>query len=172
MILGYHLVKSTYGSWLPGDERGHWSSAWDEQIGYCQPHHLHEGDPVRKRMAEELMVQPAVRLTPEMLVVVEDVLGECQTTSPWKIAAAAIEPTHFHLLMTYSDRPIDATSKWLAQQMTKAIHTRTPHQGHVWSKGKWASEIEDGAWWECAREYIEDHNNRRGVGPRPYKFLY
>ncbi len=45
--IGYHLVKSGYGLWLPGDTRGHWSSAWDEQIGFFEPHHLHAGDPVR-----------------------------------------------------------------------------------------------------------------------------
>ena len=41
--LGYHYVKSTYGQWLPGDERGHWSTAWDAQIGFIEPHMLHRG---------------------------------------------------------------------------------------------------------------------------------
>ena len=35
--LGYHYVKSAYGLWLPGDVRGSWSEAWDEQIGYLDP---------------------------------------------------------------------------------------------------------------------------------------
>ncbi|MDY7107054.1 MAG: hypothetical protein SYC29_00300, partial [Planctomycetota bacterium] len=35
--IGYHLVKSAYGQWLPGDEAGHWSTAWDERIGYLHP---------------------------------------------------------------------------------------------------------------------------------------
>jgi len=52
--LGYHLVKSGYGLWLPGDDRGHWSSAWDKQIGFIKPHQLNEGDPVRQRMAREV----------------------------------------------------------------------------------------------------------------------
>jgi hypothetical protein len=25
MIHGVHLIWTTYGTWLPGDERGHWS---------------------------------------------------------------------------------------------------------------------------------------------------
>jgi hypothetical protein len=51
--IGYHLVKSAYGLWLPGDDRGSWSDAWDDQIGYYEPHALHDGDPIRLRMAEE-----------------------------------------------------------------------------------------------------------------------
>jgi len=42
--IGYHLVKSGFGLWLPGDERGHWSEAWDAQLGYIEPHTLHPGD--------------------------------------------------------------------------------------------------------------------------------
>ena len=47
--LGYHIVISGYGLWLPGDERGHWSEAWDAELGFIEPHALHAGDPVRKR---------------------------------------------------------------------------------------------------------------------------
>jgi hypothetical protein len=61
--IGYHFVKSAYGLWLPGDERGSWSDAWDDQIGYCEPHTLHDGDPVRLRMAEERLKHPPVRFT-------------------------------------------------------------------------------------------------------------
>ena len=43
--LGYHWVKSCFGLWLPGDDRGHWSEAWDDQIGFIEPHTLHDGDP-------------------------------------------------------------------------------------------------------------------------------
>jgi hypothetical protein len=55
---GYHIVISGYGVWLPGDERGHWSTAWDEELGFIEPHTLHPGDPVRKRMALERQKQP------------------------------------------------------------------------------------------------------------------
>jgi hypothetical protein len=60
--LGYHIVISGYGLWLPGDERGHWSEAWDEGLGFIEPHTLHAGDPVRLRMAEERRKHPVVKL--------------------------------------------------------------------------------------------------------------
>jgi len=171
--LGYHYVKSTYGQWLPGNERGSWSAAWDDQIGFIEPHMLHPGDPVRLRMAEERMKHPPVRLTNTMIDVVAATIAECVAVSAdgLAVAAAAIEPTHLHLLIPYSGRDIDNTAKWLADRMTKAIHRQTAHSGPVWCKGKWCSYVFDQANWDSAKEYIERHNVRRGRHARPYAFL-
>jgi len=91
--LGYHYVKSCYGLWLPGDDRGSWSEAWDEQIGFTEPHTLHPGDPVRCRMAEERMKHPKVRLSLEMVDAVVNAIAECIAHSAGGLAivAAAIE---------------------------------------------------------------------------------
>ena len=169
--IGYHYVKSGYGLWLPGDARGHWSEAWDEQIGFIEPHMLHEGDPVRLRMAQERMKHPPVRLTPEMIAVVADTLAACGADSPWQIVAASIVPTHLHLALTYSGRPIEGTAKWLAQQMTKAIHRRTNHTGPVWCENYWCPFVFDAEYWQNLIAYIERHNIRRGLPARPYAFI-
>jgi REP element-mobilizing transposase RayT len=169
--LGYHWVKSGYGLWLPGDPRGHWSEAWDEEIGYVEPHMLHPGDPVRLRMAQERMKHPPVKLTSAMVRVVERVIGECAAASPWKIVAASIEPTHTHLQITYSGLDIHRTVKWLSQETTKAIHRETDHEGPVWGKGDWTVYLFDLPYFRNVTRYIERHNVRRGVGPRPYSFL-
>lgn len=75
--LGYHLVKSAYGLWLPGDERGSWSEAWDEELGYIEPHTLHPGDPVRLRMAQERMKHPKVWWSPEIISAMVKSIEEC-----------------------------------------------------------------------------------------------
>ena len=82
--LGFHYVKSTYGMWLPGDERGSWSERWEAQIGFTEPHMLHAGDPVRLRMAQERMKHPPVVLDSEICVSVERTIGRCSLASPWK----------------------------------------------------------------------------------------
>ncbi|MGB7158182.1 MAG: transposase [Tepidisphaeraceae bacterium] len=169
--IGYHFVKSTHGTWLPGDQRGHWSEAWDEQIGFIEPHMLHPGDPVRLRMARERMKHPEVRLTREMIRIVEQTIARCVDESPWSIVAGAIERTHTHLLITYTTRDIDKSMKWLTQEMTKAVHRQTTHQGPVWSEGKWLQFIFDDSHWRNTVAYIERHNVRRGLDPRPYSFL-
>jgi REP-associated tyrosine transposase len=169
--IGYHIVISGYGLWLPGDSRGSWSEAWDEQLGFIEPHQLHSGDPVRKRMAEERQLNAAVRLTSAMLAVVAEAVGGCAAESDWSIAAAALGSTHSHLLLTYTPRDMDRTIKWVKDCATKAVHCRTAHQGPVWCKGKWCSFIFTSDAWRAAQRYIERHNERRGMGPRPYPFL-
>src|SRR2546423_6069426 len=101
--LGYHYVRTGYGLWLPGDDRGHWSEAWDDQIGYFEPHMLHPGDPVRNRMAEERMKHPPVKMTDEILRVIERSIDRCQQESSWTIAAGSLEPTHIHLVLPYTE---------------------------------------------------------------------
>ena len=169
--LGYHYVKSGYGLWLPGDFRGHWSEAWDQQIGYIEPHMLHAGDPVRLRMAEERMKHPPVRLTPQMIEVVAATIGQCARHSPWRVAALAVQPTHLHLLLTYSPLDINRTCIWLAQQTTKAIHQQTDHQGPVWCKGHWCTFLFERAHWNNSVAYIERNNLRYGLPARPYAFI-
>ncbi len=169
--IGYHIVVSGYGLWLPGDGRGSWSAAWDERIGLTEPHTLHPGDPVRLRMSRECMSHPPVRLTATMIAAVVDTVGDCAANSDWSITAASVEATHSHLLLTYTERNIDNTVKWIKDQATKSIHRRTSHGGPVWCKGRWRTFIYDEDAWEAASAYIERHNVRRGVGPHPYPFL-
>ncbi|HEX4147744.1 MAG TPA: transposase [Pirellulales bacterium] len=168
--LGYHVVVSGYGLWLPGDVRGHWSEAWDEQIGFTEPHALHAGDPVRLRMARQRMKHPPVRLDAEMAAAVVEAIGGCAAESDWTIEAAAVEATHTHLLLTYSTREIAPTIKWLKDRTTKAVHAKTAHRGPVWCKGHWCSFVFEQSAWKNIRSYIERHNLRRDLGPRPYDF--
>ena len=171
--LGYHLVKSAYGLWLPGDERGHWSTAWDEQIGYTEPHMLHPADPVRRRMAAERMAHPPVRLTPFQVEVLADTLQDCVIRSAGDLAFAAlcILPTHMHAVIPYSGRDIDCTAKWLADQTTKRMHERTGQDGPLWCKGKWRGFIYQTEHWHSVIHYVERHNTDRGLAARPYKFI-
>ena len=169
--IGYHLVKSCFGTWLPGDSRGHWSTAWDDEIGYFEPHQLHEGDSIRKRMATELMKHPPTRLDKAMIDAVALAVGACVAESDWKIAAAAIEPTHMHLLITFTNRDIELTAKWIAQMTTKAVHRSTAFDRPLWCGGKWLGFIYDEGHWNNARLYIERHNVRRGLPARPWDWI-
>ena len=171
--LGYHLVKSCYGLWLPGDARGHWSDAWDEQIGFIEPHQLHPGDPVRLRMAQERMTHPPVKLTAAMTAAVVRGIGACVAKSNFGllVAAAAIDHTHFHLLLPYTGRDIDRTAAWIADQTTKEVHSATAHVGPIWGKSSWKVFVFTHEHWDAARCYIERHNVRNRLDARPYEWI-
>src|SRR5262249_47018942 len=155
---GYHIVISGYGLWLPGDARGHWSEAWDADVGFVEPHTLHAGDPVRMRMAEERRKHPPVKLNAHMQGMVAGVIEHAQAESDWRVAAASVETTHTHMLLTYTERDIDHTVKWIKDLTTKAIHKQTSHSGPVWCKGRWRSFVYDVDVWQNMRRYIERHN--------------
>jgi hypothetical protein len=169
--LGYHYVKSGHGLWLPGDDRGSWSEAWDEQIGFYEPHTLHEGDPIRFQMAQERMKHPPVRWTAEMIAALAGAIENCAAKSPWRILAASIEATHLHLQITYSGLDIERTVKWMAQQMTKAVHHETSHAGPVFCEGNWCSYVYLPEHWARTTTYIERHNERRGLAAQPYSWI-
>ena len=163
--VGYHLVKSAYGLWLPGDDRGSWSEAWDDQIGYHEPHMLHDGDPIRQRMASERMKHPPVRFDRQMIEAITQSLRDCiaKSSGGLLISAFAIEETHMHLALPYTGKDIDNTAKWLADQTTKAVHRNTTHVGPVWCKGCWRTFIYEGQIWDKVDRYIKRHNTRRGL---------
>lgn len=161
--LGYHVVKTTYGTWLPGDVRGFW-----------EDHRFSEsGDIGRQERARGKMIERPTILSPAMISAVISAIYNCVARSRGGlvIMAAAIEPTHLHLLIPYSTRDIKITAKWLADQTTKAVHRQTPHAGQVWTKNCWIRRIFAPENWENALQYIDEHNVRGGRGLRPYPFL-
>jgi hypothetical protein len=131
--LGYHFVKTTYGTWLPGDVRGFWEGHRFSDTGNSQ----------REAQARRRMHEPPTILTSDMALAVVEAIGECVSRSGGglKVMAAAIESTHMHLLIPYSPRDIEVTAKWLADQTTKAIHRKTSHAGPVWTKNNWIRHI-------------------------------
>jgi hypothetical protein len=171
--IGYHLTKSTYGTWLPGDARGSWSERWSSARGFFEPHRFHPGDEDREDIARGRMKEAPVTLTHEMTTAVIAAITACveKSAGGLRIVAAAIEPTHMHLLLPCTGREIDTTAKWLADQTTKAVHRDTSHRGTVWTKNWWCDYIEVQEHWEIAILYIDDHNKRAGRGSRPYPFL-
>jgi REP element-mobilizing transposase RayT len=171
--IGYHLVKSAYGLWLPGDDRGSWSESWDDQIGFIEHHNLNPADPVRLRMAQERMQHPPVAFTAAMIDAIANSIADCvaRSNGGLTISAFAIEPTHMHIAIPYSGRDIDRTAKWLADRTTKSIHQQTNHTGPVWCKGKWCSFVFDDAYWQRIIDYIQTHNTRHGYHANPYPFI-
>ncbi len=169
--LAIHYVRSAYGLWLPGDGRGDWSEAWDEQIGFIEPHKLHEGDPARLRMAEERMKHPSVRWDTKMQQAITAALATCAENSPWKILDYCIEETHFHALLSQSPLNIDRTVKWIGQETTKSVHRLTTYSGPVFCKGRWLQFIFEDSHLDNLGGYIQSHNTRRGLPAKPFDFL-
>lgn len=112
-------------------------------------------------------------LTDDMINIVVDAIGDCvhRSNGGLRIMAAAIEPTHLHLLLPNTGHDIKITAKWIADQTTKAIHRRTAYVGPVWTSKPWCEQIDGTEHWTRLLSYIDEHNVRAGRGARPYSFL-
>jgi REP element-mobilizing transposase RayT len=92
--LAYFLTWATYGTWLPGDERG-----WVEYRKGWQP-----PNPVRKLEAEALMTEDACILDPEQRDLVERTIAEHCRIRGWELHAVNCRSNHLHVVVT-ADRP-------------------------------------------------------------------
>jgi REP element-mobilizing transposase RayT len=88
--LAYFLTWPTYGTWLPGDERG-----WVEyRRGWQLP------DPHRKLEAEARMTEDACVLDSEQRQVVERTIAEHCRIRGWELHAVNCRTNHLHIVVT------------------------------------------------------------------------
>jgi REP element-mobilizing transposase RayT len=97
------LSSSTYGCWLPGDERG-FVSTWRDKSGRRIIHNIpgtpYDADmPALKRHAEQLLKGDPIRFT---LPHAEALLGQFLETAGyrgWRVLAVGIMANHIHLVV-------------------------------------------------------------------------
>lgn len=174
---GIHVIWTTYGTWLPGDRRGHWSAMLDlygrlKQAG----HQLNMPDAETHSRARSLMKESPKELTIDDIHIVTDILGSYLAPgSPGATSchACAIEPAHVHLLLGPVGEPIGTFVGRLKGASSSAVLRRPGNHGHkrIWTAGYWKVFLfEDEAVYAVA-EYIEAHNTRRGLPPAPFPWI-
>src|SRR5438105_1204310 len=87
--LAYFITWTTYGSWLPGDERG-WVLAGK---GVQAP------DLLRREKASALMTEGALVLTPEQRLVVEKTVAEHCLIRSWQLHIVNCRTNHVHVVV-------------------------------------------------------------------------
>ncbi len=93
--LAYFITVSTYGTWLPGDERG-----WIEyRHGWQFP------DPVRKLEAAAKMSEDACWLDAGQRRAVEDQIAETCEVRGWRLHAVNCRTNHLHVVLTSKIEP-------------------------------------------------------------------
>src|SRR3954466_10705002 len=109
MIVGYHVIFSAYGFWLPNDPRGSWTDfvgSWElfrygpatkttETRSVAHADH----DRAARRAAKQALKHPAVRFTEDQVRSVARGFAGYVERSGLKIWACAIMPDHVHLVL-------------------------------------------------------------------------
>ena len=170
---GIHLVWTTYMTWPPGDPRGHWSPLFDF-YGHlmAQGHRLQLPDPITHRVAKL-----TAKETPKILAAVErDVVAETVgriASTGVAFHAAAIEPNHVHLLAGVLTEDVSVFAGRLKGMTSSAVLGVPGNAGRqrTWTSGYWKVFLYDLEAMVAVKEYIDDHNVRRGMPAEPFDWL-
>jgi REP element-mobilizing transposase RayT len=141
------LTWTTYGSWLPGDERGYVA---DGRVLPGQVAILERNRKRQKSSAVKLSAQ-------EKEIVKETILGEAKKIGH-KLEALTVCSNHVHLLARPYTQSIEEVVGRYKSLTTRALW-KEGRRGRIWSKGydkRFCFTDEDIA---TRAEYIENHND-------------
>lgn len=102
--LAFLLTWTTYGTWLPGDQRG-----W-----VLQGHGIQLSDPVRKKFAQQRMTEPACTLDKQERDVVEQTIAEHCQIRGWKVHAVNCRSNHVHVVVSADRHPKEVRDQFKA----------------------------------------------------------
>jgi hypothetical protein len=117
--LAYFLTWPTYGTWLPGDERG-----WVQYRRGCQL-----PDPVKKLEATARMADDACRLNDDERRVVETTIAAHCRIRNWTLHAVNCRSNHLHIVVTASEHPDevrDQFKSWCTHRLKEFRQQRLP----------------------------------------------
>ncbi len=181
---GIHLIWTGYGTWLPGDPRGHWSPLFN-LYGKLRErgHKLNVPDTVTHHRAKALMKEPRKVLSPCEIAVVARVIGaqvapgvpgaKYPPMEGLRVHAATIEPTHVHLLIGPIGEDIAAVAGKLKSRTSSAVLAMPENAGRkrTWTAGYWKVFLFDDEALGAVRQYIAEHNARRRLAEDPYEWI-
>ena len=176
MIIAYHTIFTTYGTWLPNDPRGSYSKAvYDDEIralGHVQygrqdpqPDH----DVCRRFWTASRGVtnRPPFFINDSTRPIVACGFARAVQLLGLTIRACAIMNDHVHLLSLRNKHRIEYVTGQFKAKATHALNlTETP-----WTRGAWKVFIRDTETIASAARYIEMNPIKAGWEPQRWDFV-
>jgi len=134
--IAFFLTWTTYGSWLPGDDRG-----WADSRG-----HLRAAEPNRTLVASRLLAESPLALVGHQQSVVADVIAAHCKIRGWTLHAMSCRPQHVHVVVTAAGvSPEDVLTQfkaWATRRLKAASVDGQPQN----SRRRWWSECGSRRW--------------------------
>jgi REP element-mobilizing transposase RayT len=151
--LAYHIIWTTYGTWLPGDPRGWIKSG---VFGVQEP------NPELEQHAREMMAEDEVRLTPEQRAAVEQTIRDHCRIRKWLLHAVNVRSNHVHVVVTCDcdgEKARDEFKLWTSRRLSDLAGLTIPvarkaGRRHWWTEKGDALAIDDERYFENAVEYV------------------
>jgi hypothetical protein len=155
--LGTMLTMTTYGTWLRGDQRG-----WIDDGVVCPP------DPKREAADRARMKHQPFRFRVDQLHDVGEAIGRAlidrkQVT----VLALTVETWHMHVVIGATRHDVGVVVKCVKDAARYALCVGRP----IWGAGYDKRYCFDAPALQSRVAYVERHNLRRGLAPRPWPFI-
>jgi REP element-mobilizing transposase RayT len=191
MIVGYHVIFSAYGFWLPNDPRGSWSNfvgSW-ELFRYgpatktnetrSLAHRQH--DSARRRAAKSSLNYPPVQFIGLQARAIGRGFGRYVGCSGLPVWACAILPDHVHSVLGRGRLTIEPVVIQLKGEATQElerekIHPLAGHQStgqrppKCWARGQWKVFLDAGDLGRAV-EYVQNNPLKEGKKKQDWSFV-
>jgi REP element-mobilizing transposase RayT len=117
-VVAYFITYHTYGTWLPGDERGSVDDEMNRPGTDVSP-----SDVYRNRGAAKRMKHRAVELNAARRAVVERTIREVASYRAWALHAINVRTNHVHVVVTANAAPekvMNDFKSWSTRRMVEA----------------------------------------------------
>jgi REP element-mobilizing transposase RayT len=132
-VLAYHIVWTTYATWLSGDARG-WVK-WGE-------HGIQPPDAEVERLNRARMAEEPVTLTPEQRAIVEKTITDHCRIRGWTLHIVRARTNHVHVVVTADRDPKDVRDQfkaWSSRKLSDAAGLTAP-VGKSAGRRRWFTE--------------------------------
>jgi REP element-mobilizing transposase RayT len=142
VAIAFFSTWTTYGSWLPGDDRG-WFQAGG---GWREP------ERIRAFEAGLRLTEDAVALDPERRRLVEQVVADHCAIRGWVFHAVNCRTNHVHVVVMAPDRlievPREQFKSWCSRRLKELERTRPTKRGATvrekwWTERGWDKYIDE-----------------------------
>jgi hypothetical protein len=176
MIIAYHAVFTTYGTWLPNDPRGSYSEKiYSEELASLGPILYGRQDPQPENAtlrrfwtaAIPRLTRPPFFLNDTSRGLVGRAFASTVARLDLQVPACAIMNDHVHLVVVRNVYRIEYLVNQLKGAATRALQLRvTP-----WARGCWKIFIDNWAALRAAAAYVQGNPPRGGLVPQNWDFL-
>ena len=135
--LAFLLTWTTYGTWLPGDDRG-WRHKGQPEVQAPNPRLV---DAAASRMME-----PSFTLSPDHRPLVEDVIRKHCLIRRWTLHAVNARSNHVHVVVTAPRRHPRVVREQFMAWCTRRLKEVVPHRENFWTErgsDRWINRPDD-----------------------------
>jgi REP element-mobilizing transposase RayT len=192
MVLGYHVVITAYGFWLPNDPRGSWSEfvrSWEllrfgkaTKVDARQSVAAVTHDQNVRRSAKRALKYPPVHFSGAAARAIGRGFAQFVERSGIIVWACVILPEHAHLVIARHDYPVERAVNLLKGQASRqliqeevhplaACPTATGRPPRAWGRGHWKVFLDSASDVRRAIRYVRDNPSKEGKHPQRWSFV-